>query len=243
MSAFDIPVADEPLFFLDYDGSLAPIVNDPMKAFPHPEVPQLLQDLEESYPLWIITGRYLADLSHFLDRPYRAVGLHGMQEGIIGGEVVELLDADERDVLADWRSRVPPLDGLQVEEKGPTFALHYRQVEDADTVENTLDLWLKELPSFLEVIRGKKVYEIRPRSRTKGTAVAGISSANAEHTPVYIGDDVTDEDAFKALNERGPSAITIKVGEGDTSARYRLSGPSEVVAYLKRYVEGESGEC
>lgn len=237
MSALDIPIARNPLFFLDYDGTLAPIVDDPSQAVPHPDVPELLRSLDDRYLLWIVTGRFLADITHFLDRPYRAIGLHGMQEGRIGGDVVELISDDAREALTAMRRRVPDVEGLRLESKGPTFALHYRHVRDTKSALAELDAWLEELPPFLEVIRGKKVYEIRPRNRTKGTAVARIANAYPDHTPIYLGDDVTDEDAFLELVRRGGDAVTIKIGEGETAARSRLAGPDDVVAYLKRYLE------
>lgn len=235
MPLTDIPVVDEPLFFLDYDGTLAPIVDEPMKAFPHPDVPDLLRTLEARYPLWIVTGRYLSDLTTFLDRPYRAIGLHGMQEGRIAGDVRELISDDAREALQQMRERVPDVAGLRLESKGPTFAVHYRHVQDEAATLRELESWLEQLPDFLDVIRGKKVYEIRPRNLTKGTAVSRLAAEHPNRTPVYLGDDVTDEDAFRALEELGRDVVTIKIGEDESAARFHLPGPDEVVTYLRRY--------
>jgi len=88
------PVPVSPLLFLDYDGTLAPIVDDPMQAFPHPEVPDLLRELDKKYPLWIVTGRNLNDLSVLLGVPLQGIGLHGAQEGRIGGPTEYLVNAD-----------------------------------------------------------------------------------------------------------------------------------------------------
>lgn len=236
MTVDDVPVAHNPLFFLDYDGTLAPIVDEPMKAVPHPEVPALLRELDRRFPLWIVTGRYLTDITSFLDQPYRAIGLHGMQEGRIGGSVEELISDEARNALHYMRDRVPQVDGLRLESKGPTFAVHYRHARNEEDALAELEAWLDELPEMLDVIRGKKVYEIRPRDLTKGTAVARLAADHPDHTPVYLGDDVTDEDAFTALGALDRDVITIKIGGGETAARYRLPGPDEVVTYLEQYV-------
>lgn len=226
------PVAENPLFFLDYDGTLAPIVDDPAAAHPHPDVPALLKKLEARYPLWIITGRHMRDLTSFLDLPLRVVGLHGAQEGIIGGEPESLMSDETVEALARLRRSVPDVEGLRVEDKEHAFAVHYRAADEAEA-HHRLKTWTDDLPDGLEDIWGKKVVELRAEGLDKGAAVTRIAAEHPEHTPVYLGDDTTDEDAFKAL---GDDAITVRVGGGETAARYRLNGPDEVVEYLQRYV-------
>jgi trehalose 6-phosphate phosphatase len=227
------PVVSDPVFFLDYDGTLAPIVPDPLAAFPHPDAPSLLEKIAERYPMWIVTGRYLKDLELFIDQNYPAIGLHGMQEGRIGGEVRDLIDDASREALDGMRERVPDVEGLYVEPKGPTFAVHYRHVEDESAALADLEAWVSTMPDRLEVVRGKKVYEIRPKGVNKGTAVLGLLDS-VEGTPVYLGDDVTDEDAFRAL-ERYEDSVTVRVGGGETCARYALRDPNDVVEYLSCY--------
>ena len=229
------PVVSSPLFFLDYDGTLAPIVDKPMEAVPHPDVPSLLEALEEEYPLLIITGRHLRDLSILMpEASYRAIGLHGTQEGTIGGDLSSLLSEEAEAALARLRRALPTYEGIEVEEKGPTFAVHYRAADDAEAVREQLEKWTADLPESLEAIWGKMVVELRPQGSSKGVAVERIAEEFPGRTPVYLGDDVTDEDAFRALGNR---AITVKVGGGDTAARYRLRGVEEVITYLKRYLE------
>lgn len=230
------PVVDHPLFFLDYDGTLAPIVDDPSAAVPHPDVPALLRTLNARHPLWIVTGRDIAALSQFLDRPYRAIGLHGAQEGAVGGETRQLLPAAAVRALRRLRQSVPALDGLDVEEKNQTFAVHYRAVDDEAQARERLADWLNDLPDALDAVWGKKVVELRPAGLTKGTAVQRIVEEHPEHTPVYLGDDTTDEDAFEALQALDVPAVTVKVGEGETRAAYRLSDPEAVAEYLRRYL-------
>lgn len=230
------PVADQPLFFIDYDGTLAPIVDDPMAAYPHPGAPPLLRALNERFPLWIITGRNLQDLDVLLDLSLPAIGLHGAQKGQIGGTIQRLAPDDAVDALQRLRQTVPTGEGVQIEEKDTAFAIHYRAAEDEEEARSRIETWARTVPDFLEAIWGKKVMELRPKGMSKGTAVRALAEEHPEHTPVYLGDDVTDEDAFEALQDLR-DAITIKVGAGETTADYRLADPDAVVDYLRRYVQ------
>ena len=227
------PRVENPLFFLDYDGTLAPIVDDPTKAYPHPGVPDLLDSLRKRFPLYIVTGRYLIDLQAFLDSSLDAIGLHGIQRGRLGGEFTNELPEAARADIERYRAKVPTFDGLRIENKGPMFAIHYRQADDKSAVQRAIQDWLGDVPNSLDPIWGKDVVELRPRGVSKGSAVREIALRHTACTPVYIGDDVTDEDAFRELDD---GAVTIKVGDGDTIARHRLAGVSEVVEYLSTYV-------
>ncbi len=230
------PVVENPLFFLDYDGTLAPIVDDPDAAVPHPQAPALLRELDAHSPLWIVTGRDLQALSSFLDRPYSAIGLHGAQEGVVGRDARSLMSDAAAEALKALRDSVPAAEGLRVEEKDQSFAVHYRAVDDEAAAQAQLKDWLADLPDVLDAIWGKKVVELRPDGLTKGTAVRRIADRHPGHVPVYLGDDVTDEDAFAALQDLNRKAVTVKVGNDETRADHRLSGPDAVMDYLRRYV-------
>jgi trehalose 6-phosphate phosphatase len=229
------PVIADPLFFIDYDGTLAPIVDDPDAAVPHPEAPDVLQALDARYPLWIVTGRHLQALDDLLNLPLRAIGLHGAQEGRIGGTIQRLAPDDAVDALRRLRQTVPTGDGVQVEEKDTAFAIHYRAADDEAEARERIRSWADAVPDMLEAIWGKKVMELRPKGMSKGTAVRKVAADFPGRTPIYLGDDVTDEDAFAALADVD-GAIPVKVGDGDTRAQYRLSGPSAVVEYLREYL-------
>lgn len=232
-----LPVPPNPLLFLDYDGTLAPIVDDPDAAYPHPDAPALLRALNETYPLWIVTGRDLQALDSLLDLPLNAIGLHGAQRGVVGEHVERLMTSDAAEAIARLRQTVPPVDGLRVEDKDQAFAVHYRQVDDEDDATQRLETWMSSLPEILDAVWGKKVVELRPRGLTKGTAVERVAAEHPACTPVYIGDDVTDEDAFAVLQALDRDAVTIKVGDGDTRADHRLDGPGAVMDYLRRFVD------
>ncbi|MEP0547145.1 MAG: trehalose-phosphatase [Rhodothermales bacterium] len=232
------PHPDRPLLFLDYDGTLAPIVDDPAAARPHPAIPALLARLHARYPVVVVTGRHLDDLTGFFapaPSPIRAVGLHGTQEGRLGETPRHTLSDEAAAALAALREKVPALDGLHVEDKGPAFAVHYRAVVDEAAALHRLRAWADGVPDALEPVWGKKVVELRPVGTSKGVAVRRIAAEHPDRTPVYLGDDVTDEDAFAVLDA---PAVTVKVGEGETAARYRLPDVDAVVDYLRGFLDG-----
>jgi trehalose 6-phosphate phosphatase len=233
------PIPPRPLLFLDYDGTLAPIVDDPASAYPHPDVPALLRRLAQRHPVWVVTGRDLATLGRLLPVDVPALGLHGAEEGVPGGPSRRAALETHAPALERLKASVPDLPGVRVEDKGAAFAVHYRHAEDESAVLPELERWAAEAPADLEPIWGKKVVELRARGVNKGTAVARLSAEHPERTPVYLGDDVTDEDAFRALGELRQDAVTIKVGPGETAARYRLADVEETVAYLTLLADRE----
>jgi trehalose 6-phosphate phosphatase len=227
-----LPVAQRPLLLLDYDGVLAEIVAEPMEAWPYPGATDVLEGLMSRHPLYLVTGRRVADLAALLPvNGLRVVGVHGMEEGRVGGEVKSLVGGEANEALARLRESLPEYPGLKVEDKGVAIALHYRGIEDEAKVEAVLRAWASELPGALEPLWGKKVLELRPKGYGKGKASARLAAEHEDRTPVFIGDDTTDEEAFRVLD-----GITIKVGPGETAARYRLDTLDEVVAYLRRYL-------
>lgn len=234
------PVVDRPLFFIDYDGTLAPIVDEPDEAYPHPEATGILAQLDEQYPLWIVTGRHLQALESLLDVSVRAIGLHGAQKGRVGGTIRRLAPDEAVRALQQLRKTAPRGGGVHIEEKDTAFALHYRAAEDEEEARARIEAWARAVPDMLEAIWGKKVMELRPKGLSKGTAVRQIADEYPDRTPLYLGDDVTDEDAFEALGDLN-RAVTVKVGAGETKARYRLPDVAAVMAYLRQYVGGDRG--
>ena len=233
------PLAKDPVFLLDYDGTLAEIAPRPELARPYPGVPELLKALSERYPLYLVTGRRVADLEALLGPLGIPVfGVHGAEEGVLGGPVRTRVGEAERKALETLRERIPEVPGLRPEDKGSALALHYRGAPDEEAVLRALKPLLESLPEGLEVLFGKKVVEIKPQGATKGAVAREVAARHPGRTPVAIGDDATDEQMFRAL----PDGITIKVGPGESAARYRLSGPAEVVRYLKQYLERDEDE-
>ncbi|GLV47632.1 trehalose 6-phosphate phosphatase [Thermus sp. LT1-2-5] len=227
--------AEKPVFFLDYDGTLAPLAKKPEEAVPHPEAPQVLKMLWARYPVYVVTGRRVKDLEVLLPLPgLPVVGGHGLEEGVLFGEVRPLYPVN----LNPVRKRLPPCPGVRVEDKGFALALHYRGAENEEEAEACLKAWLEGIKDLfatlnLEALPGKKVLEIKLKGVDKGQAVLRLLKRHPHHTPIYIGDDITDEAAFAALEGLG---LTFKVGEGPTRAKGRLKDVEEVLTYLKTYL-------
>jgi len=125
--------------------------------------------------------------------------------------------------------------GLLLENKGLSLALHYRnRPELEDTVQQFVaDL---DLPMAAERLQGRKVVEVKPRQMNKGAAIRAYLSEPpfAGRTPVFAGDDVTDESGFAVVNELG--GISVKVGDGATAANWSLHGVSDVLDWLTEAV-------
>lgn len=230
-----------PLLFLDYDGTLAPIVDDPARAFPQPDAPEIVRSLAARFPTYIVTGRHLDHVAELLGERLPGIGLHGAQRGMLGDEPESMMPPEARAALDELRARAPEGDGIVVEPKGESFAVHYRAAPDQTAALRALRDWIGDLTPVLVAIWGKSVVELRPAKLSKGTAVTTICAEHPGCTPVYLGDDVTDEDAFAALHALDADAsyegeaVTVRVGGGETMARFALDGPDEVVAYLRGF--------
>ena len=170
MSTLDtnVPIVSSPLLMLDYDGTLADIVANPDEAQPHPRVQELLERLAQRHPVFVITGRQVRDIAAFLPVPsLRIVGVHGMEEGVVGGETKTLVGDEARAGLEWVRQHPPDIADLGIEDKGSAVAFHYRNVEDAG-VEETLRAWSADAPDTLDRLWGKKVLELRPKVTARG---------------------------------------------------------------------------
>jgi trehalose 6-phosphate phosphatase len=172
------------------------------------------------------------------------VGTHGLEILTATGETRSLLPAGAfTTVMARLRreieSTVAGRPGLLLEDKLNTLALHYRLAAKEDG-ELAVAQFLATVQTYqrrgvaLEVLRGKKVVEVRPVGINKGKAIQSLLKQR-DHTifPLYLGDDVTDEDAFQVLNERGLTILVADPPRG-TAAQYYLRHPEEVLSFLLR---------
>ena len=234
--------------FLDYDGTLTPIVAHPEEALLAEEMRATVADLSRQCPVAIVSGRGLQDVRAKvgIDRIYYA-GSHGFEIAGPDGRVEEYGPAREhlpaldaaQEVLENLLRTIP---AAQIERKKFSIAVHYRNVEPScvGAVDEIVDRTLKRY-SGLRKARGKKVFELQPAvDWNKGCALIWLMDhlhlGRPEVLPLYIGDDLTDEDAFRVLEQHG---IGIVVGDGDriTMARYRLRDPREVQQFLRRLAE------
>lgn len=233
-----------PAIFLDYDGTLTPIVERPELAVLSDAMRAIVRDLAHRCPVAVVSGRDRADVERLvgIDGLIFA-GSHGFDIRVPGGrriareeggDFAPLLDS----VKARLRREGGAIEGTLVEPKKASVAIHYRQVAEADRpqVKTLVDAILAEHET-LRVTPGKMVYEIQPKlDWNKGKAVLWLLEAldltAPDVLPLYFGDDITDEDAFEALSGRGIGIyVSGATGEADenrpTAADYRLENPDE----------------
>ncbi len=236
--------AQHRLLLFDFDGTLAPIVNNPADAKPTDELLAALRLLAESSDVVIISGRSRAFLEKtFTGIPIRLVAEHGafMKDP---GEDWERLDLSGNEwvdpvkaIINQFVERYP---GSALEEKETAVAWHYRMADaNADDIEtNAVDLATQlrraDSPVPLAVIQGNKVVEVKPAQHSKGTVALRIYEQTPFDFIVSIGDDTTDEDMFKQMPNW---AYTLKVGAGVTAARYRAARQKDVELLLQRMSE------
>ena len=238
-------LAGRPAFlYLDYDGTLVPIARHPDQAVLDDAGRTLLRALARALPVAIVSGRARATLRALVGVPsLYYVGNHGLE---ISGPGLRrdaaIPSAWRRDldrILAAIEADAPP--GAVIERKGVTASVHYRLVTVPDRAR-----WLPGLRTWLapwaardrvRLIHGKAVIELRPpQAWDKGAAVRWLLSRPtvAGRTPVYFGDDATDEDVFRAVRADG---VGVLVGRPRRSAaRYRLAGPAAVRRLLVRWL-------
>ena len=235
-----------PVLFLDYDGTLTPIVSRPEDARLSPDMKATLQRLAEVMPVVLISGRARTDLQ-------KRTGLHGVvlagSHGFdIAGPNVKAMEvgAAHKETLREAAQELHKLamhvPGVAVEDKTLSVAVHYRRVDKSDVqrVLSAVDEVLGRLPA-LERHYGKKVIELRPAvDWDKGRAVSWllghIDLDGAEPAAIFLGDDRTDEDAFAAVAENG-IGILIASAPRPTNARYSLRNVQEVKAFLDRLAD------
>ncbi|MCY4389774.1 MAG: trehalose-phosphatase [Desulfurellaceae bacterium] len=234
-----------PVVFLDYDGTLTPIVSRPELATLAPDMRHTLAVLAERCPVAVVSGRDRADIQTLvqLDSVYYA-GSHGFD--IAGPHQVRMQHAEGLEFLplldeveTQLQHQLGTIQGALVERKKFTIAVHFRNVasEQVGYIESLVDAELKKHPQLRKGL-GKKVFELQPRlDWHKGKAVLWLLDTLALHTPdvvlIYIGDDITDEDAFHTLAGYG---LTIVVADTPrrTAARYALQNPAQVQTLLQR---------
>lgn len=226
------------LIALDFDGTLAPIVDVPADARALPEARDAvlaLLDLPATHVAYV-SGRAMESLAAVSDLPDHALlaGSHGVEVRTEGRVTLDLSDAEqaERDRLEPLLAGIAgPLDGVWIEEKPAGFALHTR-LADAEATAAAEERALAAADAEergITVRRGQDVLEFSVRGTTKGDAVDRLREQTGATAVLFAGDDVTDEDGFGAL---GGDDLGVKVGPGETRAGCRVAGPAEMAAVL-----------
>ena len=249
------------LLFLDYDGTLTPIVERPELAVLPEKIKKVFEKMisDERFKIFVVSGRALANVKKLVDiDDIVYLGNHGFEIEIEGAEIdfgnfsivrfreiLEYLKCEINKELIIFKD-------VFVEDKSLGLSVHYRLLNSKD--ESVLKIFLETITkefiskNEIRIVAGKKVFEIRPPiAWNKGTAVQWVlrkyeaALKDQKAVVIYIGDDQTDEDAFQALNK---IAITIHVGNSQsTAAEYYLESPQEVAEFLEYLVDlkGEKG--
>jgi len=234
-----VAAAERPLLVgLDVDGVLAPLVD-------HADDAELLDGMSdavsavavlESVHVAVVSGRSLEGLVRFGFGPdVRVIGSHGME---VRDRAMVPLDAIETDRLASLDALAVVAaaragDGAWVERKPASVVLHVRRA-DPERGHRALS----ELGSRSRTVEGatckggSNVLELFARAADKGTALVAVAADVGARSTVFVGDDVTDEDAFARL---GAGDLTVKVGDGETIASHRLPDPASVLEFLRAF--------
>lgn len=234
------PHAAPPLaIFTDFDGTLVELAETPdgievPETLPE-QIERAMREFDSAFA--VLTGREIADIDKYLSPLHLPVaGAHGTQRRRADGHV-ETVNAASILGAEEISHAVSPLvvahPGLLLETKEGAVALHYRQVPELETaVRIAMEEAVQGVADFT-LMQGKMVIEARPRGISKGTALRAFMREEpfAGRTPIVIGDDTTDEDAFIAAQELG--GVGIKLGEGDTAARMRIANVASVHALIR----------
>jgi trehalose 6-phosphate phosphatase len=231
------------LVALDFDGVLAPIVQDPSASRPLPASAAAVRALAglPSTTVAMLSGRALADLREVsgFGPPVRLVGSHGGE--FDDGELV-LTDAQaaaKDDLVTAVREVADGEPGVRLEAKPAGIVVHVRGA-DAGVGERVLDA-VRAGPARLpevESTEGKAVLEMAVVQVSKGAAIDTLRGRLKADAVLFVGDDVTDETAFVRL---GAGDVGIKVGDGDTAAGYRVDTPEDVTAVLEQLLAARRG--
>jgi len=231
--------------FLDYDGTLTPIVNQPTQAVLSDSTRQAVRALAAHVPVAVLSGRDLDEVRQRVDiEGIVYAGSHGFDiagprdlRKQVGTEFLPIIDAAEKE-LGEKLAGIP---GVLLERKRFSVAAHYRQANENGVTKVTRALnEVVARHSELRTIAGKKVFELQPNiDWNKGRAVRWLLETLGLEQPevlsLYIGDDLTDEDAFRALRQSGISIVVSELPR-PTAARYALKSPREVERFLREIV-------
>lgn len=221
--------------FLDFDGTLAPIQDDPETVALPVGGASVLEAVATQLAgaLTVISGRDIRDLSRRIPHTLWRAGGHGLEVCAPGEAPAETLPQGPADLAARLAEAVAAHSGTRLEPKGAVFAVHYRAAPQHGA---SLEAALAEVAGDTDdytLQAGKMVFELKPSAANKGKALARMMQAApfAGRTPIMVGDDTTDEDAMCVAMELG--GIGIKVGEGESVAAHRLLAPGDVFTWLR----------
>lgn len=234
---------NKPCLFLDIDGTLSDFQLDPKDCYiPSKTLNIINKIILEKIPVIAVTGRDIQSartLFEFIDLPIAA--LHGLEIYLDQeNELNSSKNFTEISYIYNMLTKACiPYPDLLIENKKSSIALHYRKAPNLKYIAKKIILESQKLFPNLKLIEGKFVYELMPAQANKGLAIKQVLAhfnQQDHYIPVFIGDDVTDEDGFDFVNQLA-EGISIKVGQGPTQARYQLRDTVQVYDFLALFLE------
>lgn len=247
-----LAAAPKPAVFLDYDGTLTPLVDDPDDAVIDDDARRVLERLAAAVPVALISGRGLADLASKVRADGITVaGSHGFEIEWPTGERFELPEVETlvpvlREVGRRLDEELDGLPGVAVEHKPFAIAVHTRraETEEARTTAHSVAERIGTSTEGLRVTGGKEITELRPDiDWHKGRAVEHVLSLlPGDRTPLFIGDDETDEDGLAAVRRLGGVGIRVGPTPGldESWADHTLADPASAIRFLDRLADALS---
>jgi trehalose 6-phosphate phosphatase len=229
-----LDVNEDYALFLDFDGTLVDIVERPDAVVVDPPLLGTLTRLQDRLggALAIISGRPVAFLDgRFVPHEFDMAGLHGLEHRIAGR--LSMCDPDEHPALREMVERLSKIvadkEGILIEDKGCSVAIHWRLApHEKDFALATAHAAVEALGADYRVQHGKAVAEILPSAAGKGKVIERFlhESPYKGRRPIFVGDDLTDENGFKAVNAHG--GLSVRIGAGETIAKVRLGTPADL---------------
>lgn len=220
------------LVALDFDGTLAPIVDDRDGAVMRPSTRDLLAEVCALYPCAVISGRSRRDVESRLDGvPVRyIVGNHGVEPSA----GMERFEAVVRTMREHLEAAIGGIQGVEIEDKRFSLAVHFRRSRSATRARHAIEAAIASLPMKTRVIAGKRVVNVLPEGAPhKGIALEALQTLSGADIALYVGDDVTDEDVFES--ERPGRLIGVRVGRrASSAASYYIDDQPQIDALLER---------
>jgi len=249
----EVKSQDRRAFFLDYDGTLTPIIEDPPNAYLSPTRREVIASLLRNKQnfVCVISGRAIEQLKGFIGlKDLVLAGNHGME---IAGPTISYVNEGAlrakpllKEIGEMLQRKLSDFEGVLVEDKGLTVSVHYRMVS-VKLHSHLKKSFYREMEKFsasntIIITRGKRILEVRPNVVwDKGAAVKRILGSLSNYLleerpyPIYMGDDETDEDAFRALKGRGLT-ILVSPRKGATEASYFVKSVDEAYQFLEMFL-------
>ena len=237
--------AENILFFCDYDGTLAPFNPDPAEAKALPESVENLSEIAEKrkYYLSLVSGRKLSNLKNMIQlKNVNYAGSHGFEiELFTSNQIIypfqdQDIDQKSKEIYQEIKEKYQDRFQVKLEDKGFGIALHCSNEIIQEEISEEINKKIQD--TNYQILVGRKIVEVRPEGWDKGKAVNFIAEKISDefslqnYLKIYIGDDKTDEDAFKVIEE-GISIYVQNEDDLNTEAEYYLKNPHDTAKLLQ----------